>query len=262
MSGRGESRTALTLMERLRLLSEASLDAKSQLYLHNLNAIGDAYRAGGRIDQAIGLHQKVIDVAERIYGNDALLTMSSRELLAHALQARGDIEASEVLTERVMEDYARTRGPDDQLTRSSQANLTAIRQRVRGATQAANSIADYHNHIAQLKLATDSHDPTIIWGLENNLAIAYRSAGETTKAIDLHRRVLKERRAYHGEAHPDVYESTFNLANALCDQSSYDEARALFEVVLHDRRSKLGEVHPATLVVRDRISNCHRLEGQ
>ncbi|MGP4103561.1 tetratricopeptide repeat protein [Nonomuraea sp. KM90] len=84
----------------------------------------------------------------------------------------------------------------------------------------------------------------------NNLASAYRSAGDLGRAIPLYEATLAERERVLGSDHPDTLQSRNNLAYTY--QSAGDPGRAipLLEATLADCERVLGADHPTTKTVR------------
>jgi tetratricopeptide (TPR) repeat protein len=95
-----------------------------------------------------------------------------------------------------------------------------------------------------------------------NLANAYRDAGRTAEAIELHERTLADRERLLGPDHPDTLASRNNLANAYQDAGRTAEAIELHERALADRERLLGPDHPNTLQSRNNLANAYQDAGR
>ncbi|WP_051720638.1 tetratricopeptide repeat protein [Streptomyces sp. NRRL F-2799] len=91
----------------------------------------------------------------------------------------------------------------------------------------------------------------------NNLADAYRAAGDPLRAITLHLQTLEDRIRVLGPDHPSTLTSRNNLANAY--QAAGDPVRAvtLHLQTLEDRIRVLGPEHPDTLISRNNLANAY-----
>ncbi|MFC8521188.1 tetratricopeptide repeat protein, partial [Streptomyces sp. NPDC057257] len=98
----------------------------------------------------------------------------------------------------------------------------------------------------------DTHPSTLT--SRNNLAYAYRSAGDLGRAIPLYETTLTQREQVLGDTHPSTLNSRNNLAAAY--QSAGDLARAIFlyETTLTQREQVLGDTHPSTLNSRNNLA--------
>ncbi|GAA3598271.1 tetratricopeptide repeat protein [Streptomyces osmaniensis] len=95
----------------------------------------------------------------------------------------------------------------------------------------------------------------------NNLAHAYRSAGDLARAIPLYQQTLTDYERVLGTNHPHILTSRNNLASAY--QSAGDLARAipLYQQTLTDRVRVLGTNHPHTLASRNNLAYAYESAG-
>ena len=96
----------------------------------------------------------------------------------------------------------------------------------------------------------------------NNLANAYRDAGNLDQAITLHEQTLADRERILGPRHPHTLTSRNNLALAYQDAGNLDRAIALFEQNLTDQEQILGPHHPDTLASRGNLAGAYRDAGR
>jgi len=95
----------------------------------------------------------------------------------------------------------------------------------------------------------------------NNLAYAYRSAGNLQRAIPLYQRTLADRERVLGADHPDTLSSRNNLAGAYESAGDLKRALPLYEQTLTDRERVLGADHPDTLNSRNNLAYAYRSAG-
>jgi tetratricopeptide (TPR) repeat protein len=95
----------------------------------------------------------------------------------------------------------------------------------------------------------------------NNLAYAYRAAGDLARAIPLYEATLADRIRVLGEDHPDTLASRNNLAGAYRAAGDLARAIPLYEATLADRIRVLGEDHPATLTSRNNLAGAYQAAG-
>ena len=92
----------------------------------------------------------------------------------------------------------------------------------------------------------------------NNLAYAYRAAGDLGRAIPLFEQTLTDRERVLGPDHPDTLTSRNNLAYAYQAAGDLGRAIPLFEQTLTDTERVLGPDHPQTLTSRNNLAAAYR----
>lgn len=98
--------------------------------------------------------------------------------------------------------------------------------------------------------------------LHNELALAYRSAGQLDQAIALFKRAVAGRERVLGADHPDTLTSRSNLAGAYRAAGRLSEAIALYEQTLPIRERVLGPDDPKTLSSRNDLAYAYRTAGR
>ncbi len=96
----------------------------------------------------------------------------------------------------------------------------------------------------------------------DNLANAYRMAGQYNRSIRLHRQTLERREGVLGCDHPDTLTSRNNLALAYHESGCYGKAILLFEQTLEKREQTLGCDHPGTLNSRNNLASAYQTAGR
>ncbi|WP_404869703.1 tetratricopeptide repeat protein [Kitasatospora griseola] len=95
----------------------------------------------------------------------------------------------------------------------------------------------------------------------NNLACAYRAAGDLGRAVPLSETVLAQCERVFGELHPHTLTSRNNLADAYQLAGDLGRAVPLWETVLGQCEQVLGELHPDTLLIRSNLACVYQTAG-
>ncbi|WP_406839505.1 tetratricopeptide repeat protein [Streptomyces sp. AHU1] len=105
----------------------------------------------------------------------------------------------------------------------------------------------------------DVHPDTL--SSRNNLALAYKSAGDLGRAIPLLEATLAQREQVLGDAHPDTLTSRNNLAYAYYVAGDLGRAIPLHQATLALREQVLGNAHPDTLSSRNNLALAYKSAG-
>ena len=226
--------------------------------LASRNDLAGAYRAAGRLGQAITLYEQVLSDRTRVLGEDHPDTLTSRNDLAGAYRAAGRLGQAITLYEQVLTDRTRVLGEDHPNTLTSRHNLAYAYESAGRLTEA---ITLYEQVLTdRTRVLGEDHPNTLT--SRNDLADAYQEAGRLGQAITLYEQVLTDRTRVLGEDHPDTLTTRNNLAGAYQEADRLTEAIALFEQVLTDRTRVLGEDHPNTLTTRNNLAYAYREAGR
>ncbi|HZK04523.1 MAG TPA: tetratricopeptide repeat protein, partial [Actinomycetaceae bacterium] len=108
------------------------------------------------------------------------------------------------------------------------------------------------------QLPTD-HPDTLAW--RNNLAYAYRAAGDLSRAIPLFEATLTDSIRVLGPDHPSTLASRNNLAATYRAAGDLGRAIPLFEATLADSIRVLGPDHANTLASRNNLASAYQAAG-
>jgi tetratricopeptide (TPR) repeat protein len=222
------------------------------------NNLARAYRAAGRLDEAIMLFERTLADRERLLGEDHLDTLTSRNNLAAAYRGAGRFDEAIPLAERTLADRERLLGEDHPKTLTSRNNLAVA---YRGAGRLDDAIPLYERTLADRERLLDEGHPEILTS-RNNLAFTYRAAGRLDDATVLFERTLADRERLLGEDHPKTLTSRNNLAVAYQAAGRLDDAIPLYERTLADRERLLGEDHPKTTLSRNNLADAYQAAGR
>ncbi|MEU6272370.1 tetratricopeptide repeat protein, partial [Streptomyces populi] len=105
----------------------------------------------------------------------------------------------------------------------------------------------------------DTHPHTL--ASRNNLALAYREAGDLGRAIPLYEATLNQSEQVLGDTHPNTLTSRNNLAFAYREAGDLGRAIPLYEATLNQSEQVLGDTHPNTLTSRNNLAFAYREAG-
>ncbi|QJT04662.1 ATP-binding protein [Streptomyces asoensis] len=114
--------------------------------------------------------------------------------------------------------------------------------------------------VAQHRQDLGDTDPDTL-GSRNNLACAYRDAGDLTRAISLLEATLLQWEEALGDTHPHTLGSRDILAGAYQEAGDLGKAIPLFEATLAQREQVLGNTHPHTLTSRYNLAGVYQDAG-
>ena len=112
---------------------------------------------------------------------------------------------------------------------------------------------------ATVRVLGEDHPSTLT--SRNNLAGAYRSAGDVGRAITLYEQTFTATVRVLGEDHPSTLTSRNNLASAYESAGDVGRAITLYEQTLTDQVRVLGEDHPSTLAFRNNLAGAYQSAG-
>ena len=222
------------------------------------NNLAAAYRAAGRLGEAVPLLEETLAEQERVLGRDHPSTLTTRGNLAVAYRAAGRLGEAAALLEEVLADHVRVLGRDHPGTLTTRGNL-ALAYRAAGRLGEAVPLLEevLADHV---RLLGPDHPDTLT--IRGNLAGAYRDAGRLGEAVPLFEEVLADHVRVLGPDHPGTLTTRGNLAGAYRDAGRLGEAVPLFEEVLADHVRVLGPDHPGTLTSRGNLAGAYRDAGR
>ncbi len=222
------------------------------------NHLATAYRAAGRLEEAIPLCERTLADAEQVLGLAHPDTLIARNNLARVYRAAGQLDEAIPLYERNLADSERVLGPTDPETMKSRNHL-ADAYRTAGQLDEAIPIFE-GNLVLREQVLGPTHRSTLT--SRNDLARAYEAAGRLEEAVPLYERNLADRGHVFGKTHPKTLKSRNNLAHAYQAAGQLDKAIPLYESTLADREEVLGQTHPDTLKARHNLACAYRASGR
>jgi lipopolysaccharide biosynthesis regulator YciM len=226
--------------------------------LASMNNLAIAYKAAGRLDRAIPLHEQTLELRKSKLGADHPDTLVSMNNLAVAYQDAGRLDRAIPLLEQTLELRKSKLGADHPDTLTSMNNLATAYQAA-GRLDRAIPLLEQTLELRKSKLGADHPDTLVSM---NSLAVAYQTAGRLDRAIPLLEQTLELRKSKLGADHPDTLLSMNNLATAYQAAGRLDRAIPLHEQTLELRKSKLGADHPNTLASMNNLATAYQAAGR
>ena len=156
--------------------------------LASRNNLAGAYRAAGRLTEAITLYEQVLPDSIRVLGENHPNTLNSRNNLAGAYRAAGRLTEAITLYEQVLPDRIRVLGEDHPNTLNLRNNLAYA---YRAAGRLTEAITLFEQVLPDsIRVLGEDHPNTL--NSRNNLACAYAAAGRITEAITQFEQVLTD----------------------------------------------------------------------
>ncbi|MFJ1604094.1 tetratricopeptide repeat protein [Streptomyces sp. NPDC088253] len=237
-----------------RLLVEA-LDTVHSLAL--LDAVARYDFESGQPVSAAHSYQRLTEAWATSSGPDHPDTLTSRDNLASAYYAAGDLGRAIPLHEQTLADRVRVLGEDHPDTLVSRNNLAGAYQ---AAGDLGRAIPLFEQTLAdRVWVLGDDHPDTLV--SRNNLAGAYQTAGGLDRAIPLFEQTLADRVRVLGDDHPVTLPCRNSLATAYHAAGDLGRAIPLFEQIVDDCVRVLGEDHPGTLACRGNLATAYHAAG-
>ena len=214
--------------------------------LQTRNNLAYAYRATGRLNEAITLFELTLAARERVLGHDNPDTLQSKGYLAGAYREAGRLDEAIVLQKQTLTARERVLGPDHPDTLRSGNDLAYA---YRKAARLDEAVTLFEQTLAARERVLGHDHPGTLQS-RSNLASAYREAGRPDEAITLHEETLAARERVLGPDHPDTLRSRNNVAGAYREAGRLDEAITVPEPTLAARERVLGRDHPDALQSR------------
>jgi tetratricopeptide (TPR) repeat protein len=178
--------------------------------LMSRNNLAFAFRAAGRVGEAIPLYERTLADRLGVLGDNHPDTLVARNNLASAYRTVERLDEAIQLYERTLADRVWVLGEGHPETLLSQANLATA---YRAAGRVGEAIPLFERTLAdRVRVLGEGHPDTL--RSRNGLASAYRVAGRLGEAIPLYEQALAGLARILGAEHPDTVGVRENLAEA------------------------------------------------
>jgi tetratricopeptide (TPR) repeat protein len=201
------------------------------------------YSKESRYEEAAQLQIEVLELRNRMQGENDLRTLAIMEVLALTLSRKGLWEKANDLNSKVVHQREIQLGAKHPLTLMSRHRRALImREEGRWNDAEAEDLAVLE---IRSEILGDDHHHTI--GSRIDLAVAYLRQGNLDKAQELQVRILEVQKKSLDQHDPDLLVSMRNLALLYARQDKYEEAEPLQIEVLERFSTVLGRNHLETL---------------
>jgi len=246
---------AIGLAEPLLADCEATLGESHPGTLSMRNNLGAAYRAAGRLDDAITQYERLLADHERLSGPDAPETLLAANNLGAAYEQAGRAGEAITLLELVVADRERILGPDHRDTLMSANNLAAAYTK---AGRHREGLAQHAKTLASRERVLGSDHPDTLRS-RANLAAAVLDAGRPGEALPLLERVVLDYERTLGDEHPETLVFRCHLAHCYYLAGRLTETIAQYEKAVAGFERQLGPAHPDTINARAALAEARQL---
>ena len=217
------------------------------------DGLASAYEAAGRLEDAIGVHQRTLAERQRILGKDHPDTLASCGHLARAYAAAGRHTEALPMYERVVADREWVLGARHPDTLTARGDLAGA---YLAAGQPEHALPVYEQTLTDLERGLGPAHPDTL-AARAGLAQAYHTVGQLKQAVPVYERILVDREQAQGPDHPDSMAARADLAYAYRTAGRMKHALPQYERVLSDRERVLGSYHPDTMTARGNLANAY-----
>jgi tetratricopeptide (TPR) repeat protein len=217
------------------------------------DGLASAYEAAGRLDDAIGVHERTLAERQRVLGKDHPDTLASCGHLARAYATAGRHAEALPMYERVVADREWALG-------SYHPDTLAARGELAGAYLAAgrpeHALPVYQQTLVDLERGLGPAHPDTL-AARTGLAQAYHTVGQLKRALPVYEQILADREKAQGPDDPDSMTARADLAYAYRTAGRMKQALPQYERVVSDRERVLGSYHPDTMTARGNLANAY-----
>jgi len=254
--GRHDTTLRDALDDAARRLDAGALRGRPAIEAPVRNAVGNAYRALGLLDDAERHMTLALEIARRDLPPLHEQRLSILNDLGLLCKERADFAGAERYLRETVEARIAAHGPDDRRTGKALANHAAALvdlgelDRAHDAMDAALRSARRH----------EDEDPENLAACLNTLGKLEHRRGQLERSEALFRESLERVLAHFGDEHPAVAVVTMNLAAVLADRGDTPGAAALYRAALDLRTRLHGPDHPATLAAANALDSLRAQE--
>jgi eukaryotic-like serine/threonine-protein kinase len=234
---RGETITALTLLDRGAERIDQELATEPQIRASLLETIAEAYRELGLFDQSQALARRSLELDGKAFGEKSPETLKSMDLLAELYRDKGQYAQAEPLLSKVLDAKRAALGAGSPEVANVMGEL--------GECFYWESKDDAAISLLRQTLAIDrKNGPVYGASTRNYLALTLERKGEFDEARRLLEEAVEIGRRTSGANSPDYAISLHNLGSALIDRGDLDGAEKILRDALAVRRAIFAAGHP------------------
>ena len=237
---------AVGIAEPLLADSETAFGEAHPATLSIRNSLGYAYRAAGRLDDAIAQYERVLAGRERLFGPDDPDTLTSRNNLGAVYNQAGRADKAIELLDRTVTDRERVLGVDHPETLASRNNLASA---YATAGRLGDAISEQQKSAADRERVLGVDHPDTLRS-RVNLATLLLDVGRAGQAVPLYERTVADYERVLGQDHPETLSARYGLARCYHQSGSLNEAIEQYEKALPGLQRSLGATHPTTATAR------------
>lgn len=217
------------LMGMINPFTAGSMEKLAQLYI-NTEEYGKAET----------MLRRMVNIREKLGGDDNPDTIRSRNKLASVYKAKGDYQSAIEIIKTNVEAKTKSQGEENPEMLKYMRNLAILSFKNKDYKEAAN----LGERSLQMHARTLGKEHSQTLNAMTELAEIYELAGDSRKAYELYYDALTIREKTLGGNHPETAKSISLLAFFFYRRGEYDEAEPLFYRALEAQKAIHGPLHP------------------
>lgn len=224
------------------------------------NLIQQAQKLGseGKYPQALKIWEKLLEIAQKGWGEDGIPAASMLSNKAAMLAKMGQHAAAEPIYRRSLSIYEKAYPQEHPDVATALNNLAGF---LSSQGKYADAEILYRRSLAIYEKTRGENHPDLALSL-NNIAELLKNQGNYKSAEPLYRRSLAIYEKAMGPEHLDVAVSLNNLASLLTHQADYSRAEALLRRSYAIRLRLLGENHPDVALTLNNLGYILSRQGE
>lgn len=255
---RGDARSAVVLLEREVSRMRLAPGERDPETLGVMADLADAYRAIGRLGDALETMQRVLELRLQELEPAHPDTLGSLNAVARLLALHGRYAEAIDTAQRGLALARQAHGERSAASADAMQTLAAL---LAGSGRIGEALALEEKVLEVLREVRFPQHPDTLAAM-GNLASTYRDLGRHELALPLEQEVLEVLRRTQGEHRPMTMTAMANLAGTYAELGRHHEATALLERVLRGRSAESGAEHPDTLAALLNLAGNYRAVGR
>jgi tetratricopeptide (TPR) repeat protein len=191
-------------------------------------------------ESAEPLMKRIINIREKLGGEESQETIRSRNRLASLYSSKGDFHAAREVMQKNVDIKSRSAGTDHPETLKYLQRLASLALKSKDFKVAA----DLGERSLRLHVQRLGREHADTMKSMSELAAIQEQAGNYERSCELYKEVLDIREEILGGSHPDTAKSISQLAFYFFRRGDYDSAEPLFYRALEAKEHNLGKSHP------------------
>ena len=246
LQARGDSLTALELLDRSAATLDSALADRPRLHLRLLLTVTQIYRDLGAVARADTLARRAVALADSTLGAGSGPGVWALGLLADVTRARGEYARADSLMTSAIDRARRYNLPDSLLARLLDGR-GSIRYRLQRFAPAESA---HREAVARGRAL----GPAFLGPALNNLALVLDDAGRDAEADSVYAASMRVLRGARLTDHPDYLLALGNRATLLDERWELDSARVLKEEVLARMRRIYPNGHDRVVIALNNLA--------
>ena len=245
-------------MQHRALKMAETLDQANPLRLSCDYNHAELLRYQGKLDEAAGIHEKVLGERQKLLGDSRIETLLSLLALAKIFGGQGRYGAAELILRVMVEKSEKVLGREQWLTRGALTLLAAFLPHL-GKLEESENIA---REVLPLNERAYGMDGTETVATVSMLATVLARQGKYTECKELLHRALVANERLSGEFHENTTTILVDLMESALSQGSFEDAEAPCRRLVEIKSHVEGKEHPDTLAMLSILGEIVQNQGK